>query len=146
MIDFRIRNSACKDNTFLARIIRIMPFFFNFVPDYVDYCNNIGLFCSVAVHQQTDWATGYERDFFQGKSSFALVYGSLWYGGCFNIGCDVCECAWYGDDIGNDVYADVFGLYFGLCGGCFFTFAALLQVKLDNYLFVFGTAIGTKGI
>ena len=117
-----------------------------FALNYVDDCNNIRLFCSSVWNQQTDGSAGNERDLLPCQPKVAMVYGGLWYDWGFDIGGNVCECPWYGDAVGDDLYADVPGLYPGLFCSGIHPIAALLQAESDNHLRVLGAAIRTEGL
>ena len=112
----------------------------------MDNCNNIGLFCSSVWYQQTDRAEGDERNVLPCQSSIAVVYGGFRHDRCFDIGRNVCECAWYGDGHRHDLYADVLRLYIRLyCRGVY-SAADVLQAESDNDLFLSGAAVGTKSL
>ena len=117
-----------------------------FADDYVDYCNNIDLFCSLVRHQQTDEQACDERDLLPREQEVTLVYGGLRHGRSLDIGGDVCLSAWDGDEHRYDLYADLSGFYPRLYRCGLYPPAALLSAEPDHHLFVSGTADGTEGL
>ena len=70
-----------------------------------------------------------------------MVYGSLWYGRGIYIGSDVRVGAWHGDDIADELSADVHGFLPGLSCDSFCVAAIVLQDESYVYLCLFGPTI-----